>query len=190
MKRSAMTVLLCLWLVSGARAATLEGVTMPDRFPVAGQSLALNGIGLRTLTVFRVRVYVAALYLTAPSHDAQAILASSEPKALVLQFLHTASKEQIERQYRAGEANNCGQGECAKSDEADFEKLVAATPPMEVGDTLIFEFTGAGVQVYAGQKLIGDFANKDLAFRLLSGFIGAHPPSDDLKRALLGMPPG
>ena len=36
-------------------------------------------------------------------------------------------------------------------------------------------------------RLIGEFANPDLAMRLLAGFIGDVPPSLDLKEHLLGL---
>ena len=35
----------------------------------------------------------------------------------------------------------------------------------------------------------GVFADLDLAHQLLSGFIGEHPPSTDLRHDLLGLPP-
>ncbi|MDR3533259.1 MAG: chalcone isomerase family protein, partial [Rhodopila sp.] len=148
----------------------------------------LNGIGLRTLTIFNIKAYVAGLYLAQPSHDAQQILASPGPKVIVLQFLRAGSKERVERQYRAGEMVNCGEGGCDPSDQGDFERLVAAAPAVNVGDRSIYIFTPQGVRVYANDKLIGDFANRDLAYRLLAGFIGNHPPSQELRRQLLGLP--
>lgn len=175
------------WLTSGAAAATLDGTTFPDTYTVDGQSLALNGLGLRTLTIFRVRIYVAGLYLAHPSHDAAAILNSPEPKVVRLQFIHSGSKAQVEHEYRQGEANNCGHGECAPSDEADFEKLVAAAPAVEPGDTSTYVFTAKGVKVFANKEMIADFADVDLARHLLWSFIGNHPPSEALRSALLGL---
>jgi hypothetical protein len=180
--------LLCCWLCANASAATLSGMTLPDSYTVDGQSLVLNGIGLRTLTIFNIRAYVAGLYLPRSSHDARQILASSEPKALILRFIRAASKERVEKQYRAGEATNCGSGECAPSDNADFEALVAAAPAVKPGDTSTYVFTPNRVRVFANDRIIGDFANRDLAYRLLAGFIGDRPPSQALRRQLLGLP--
>lgn len=180
--------LIACWLSSTAAAATLAGVSLPDSYTVNGQSLVLNGLGLRTLTIFSIRAYVAGLYLTRPSHDAQQILASPEPRVLVLKFLRSASKERIETQYRAGEAENCGHGGCAASDQTDFERLVAAAPAVVRGDTSTYVFSATGVRVFANDRLIGDFANSDLAYHLLAGFIGSHPPSPELRRRLLGLP--
>lgn len=184
------SLLLALCLVLPGRAATIGGVSLPDTYPLPGQTLVLNGIGIRTLTIFSVRAYVAGIYLPHKSQDARAILASPEPKVLLMQFLHSASKAQVEQQYREGETRNCGHGECAPSDEADFERLVAATPAAAVGDTLTYIFTSKGVRALSNNRVIGDFANPDLAFRLLAGFIGDKPPSEDLKNHLLGLTRG
>ncbi len=170
------------------RAATMGGVTLPDTYPAAGQSLVLNGMGIRTLTIFNVKVYAAGLYVAQRSGDARTILASPGPKVIVLQFLHAASKSDIEKHYREGEARNCGNGGCDPADEADFERLIAATPAAAVGDTLTYVLSPRGVRVLVNNRQIGEFANPDLAVRLLAGFIGPTPPSEDLKRHLLGAP--
>ena len=192
-------MLACLLLLSSllfsslagpARAATLAGVTLPPTYPVGGQPLSLNGMGLRTLTVFEVKVYVAGLYLAQPSHDPQAILASPSPKVILLQFLHAGSKAEVEKEYRNGEQVNCAAGGCNPADAADFERLIAAAPAVKEGDTSTYVFTSKGVRVLANNQLVGEFNNPDLANRLLAGFIGAHPPSQALRSQLLGLPPG
>jgi hypothetical protein len=171
---------------SVASAATLDGVSLPDKYPVAGQTLVLNGMGLRTLLLFKI--YVAALYLPEPSHDAAQILASAGTKVLLLQYLHEGSKSEVEKEYRKGEEVNCGSGGCDKADAADFERLVALAPGVKVGDTTTYILTARGFQLYANNQLIGTFNNPDLAKRMLSGFIGEHPPSPDLRSRLLGLP--
>jgi Chalcone isomerase-like len=187
--RTVLPALVCLWLASSATAATLADMTLPDSYAVDGQSLILNGIGLRTLTIFRIRAYVAGLYLPRPDHDAREILASREPKVLILKFIRAASKARVEKQYRAGEAINCGNGECAPSDRSDFERLVAAAPAVKPGDTSTYIFTTRGVRVLANDQVIGDFSDRDLSYQLLAGFIGDRPPSPELRRQLLGLPP-
>ena len=170
-------------------AATLAGVTLPQTYAVNGQPLSLNGIGLRTFTILEVKGYVAGLYLTQLSHDPQAILASPATKVIVLQFLRSASKADVENEYRAGEKANCAGGGCNPADAADFERLIAAAPAVKEGDTSTYIFTSKSVRVLANDQVVGEFANPDLANRLLAGFIGAHPPSQALKNQLLGLPP-
>ncbi len=191
MKGAAMlslAVSLGLGVPQSGWAATTGGASLPDTYPVPGQQLVLNGLGIRTVTVFNVKVYVAGLYLARHNSDARAILASPEPKVILLQFLHAASKSDIEKHYREGEQNNCGHGGCAPADAADFERLITATPAAAVGDTLTYVITSKGVRVLSNNRLDGEFANPDLGMRLLAGFIGETPPSQDLKQHLLGAP--
>ncbi len=187
MIRRLAAVLLLAAIGTGAEAASLAGVTLPQSYAVDGRTLVLNGIGLRTVTIFSVRIYVAGLYLSRPSHDAQQILASPEDKVIVLKFLHAGTKAEVEHEYRAGELANCGSGGCADSDRGDFERLVAAAPAVKPGDSSTYIFTSRGVQVLANDRSIGSF-NRDLGYHLLAGFIGAHPPSPELRRQLLGLP--
>jgi hypothetical protein len=181
-----LTLLTAALVTPGARAATFAGYTLPDTYPTAGQTLTLNGIGIRTFSILSVRVYVAGLYVAEKTSNARAILASRTPKIVLMQFLHAASKSDIEKQYREGETKNCGRGECAPQDEADFEKLIAVTPGAAVGDTLTYICTSTGLRVLFNNNEIANIANPDLALRILIGFIGDKPPSEDLKKHLLG----
>ena len=106
--RKIIAVLATLALPLGtfpASAATLAGVTLPDTYPAGGQTLKLNGIALRTVTVLRVRAYVVGLYLPQPSADPSAIMAAPGPKVVLLQYLHEADKARIVAEYREGEQN-------------------------------------------------------------------------------------
>ena len=190
MIRKLLPALLCAVLATGAAAATLEGVTLRDTYPLDGQTLVLNGIGLRTFSFLHIRVYVAGLYLVGRNHDARAILDSADPKVIVMVFLHGASKDRITQQYHEGEQHNCGQGECDAADEADFERLVAATPGVEPGDSFTYVITNAGLRLYVNARQVADIPNRDLGRRMLAGFIGDHPPTPELRRGLLGLPAG
>jgi hypothetical protein len=188
MARALTAATLLTWFIPRADAATLQGVTLPDTYPVDGQKLQLNGIGLRTATIFHVKIYVAGLYLPKPSHDANQILSSPSPKVVILHFIHSGTKAQVEKQYREGEEHNCGSGGCSPADQPDFERLVAAAPAVNPGDTSTFIFTAKGLRVLANDRLIGEYANPDLAYHFLAGFIGEHPPTQALRSQLLGLP--
>ena len=173
-----------------ASAATIQGVSFPEHFPINGQTLVLNGVGLRTVTIFRVKIYVAGLYLPRQSHSQQDILAMRGNKVIVvMRFIHAGSKADVERQYRKGEQENCGNGECDPADAPDFEKLIAAAPAVEPGDTFTYVITDTGLQLYFNNKLVIEIANKDLGYRILAGFIGDHPPSRSCGRRCWGCRP-
>ena len=68
--------------LSVAHAAALDGVSLPDTQWSNGKNLLLNGIGLRTYSVFSIHIYVAGLYLEHLNDNANAIIESSESKLL------------------------------------------------------------------------------------------------------------
>ena len=180
-------LLLAFLLWSGAAgAATIDGATLPDTYPVDGQNLQLNGIGIRTYTVFNVRIYVAGLYLAQRSHDPQAIVSATTPKVMLLQFLHSGSKSEVQDEFRKGEKENCGGGGCDPADATDFDRMAAAAPAVAVGDTFTFIITSRGVRFYVNNKLLVDSNNADLGRLILLGYIGNHPPTADLRKRLLG----
>ena len=177
-------VLLVFWC-GLAQAATVDGVTFPDSYPVEGQSLVLNGLGVRTLTVLSVRVYAAGLYVAQRSHDARQIIAAPTPKVLLLQFLHSGSKEQVARQFHNGEAVNCGDGSCDPADQSDFDRMVSVAPAVKSGDTFTFVITKAGTRLFVNNALLFQSDKVDLGRLILRGYIGDKPPSEDLRKALL-----
>ena len=193
MMKKLTPVLLAALLAAAPRpapAATVAGVSLLDSMPYGGQTLTLNGAALRTLTVLEVRIYVAGLYVAQPSHDAATIENATTPKIVLMHFLHDATKEQFQREYRDGERVNCADGHCPKSAEADFERLVAAAPSLKAGDTLAYIITDQGLRVLLNNKPDGFYANPPLARQILDGFIGEHPPAPGVKRGLLGLDPG
>lgn len=63
-------------------AATVTGMEVADTIDAGGTELVLNGAGARTKVV--IKVYVGALYLSAKSKDAAAIVSADEPMAIRL----------------------------------------------------------------------------------------------------------
>lgn len=78
MIRVILSVMLFLASISLANAATtIDGVKLSDELTLGESELVLNGAGVRSK--FFVHVYVAALYVTDKSSDAEAIIASDQP---------------------------------------------------------------------------------------------------------------
>jgi hypothetical protein len=170
-----------------ARAATLAGVDVPDTMRIDGHNLVLNGFGIRTLTFLKVKIYVAGLYLPKKSSNAQAILASPGPKVIALHHIHSGSKSQVQDRYREGEKVNCGGGGCDASLQADFERLVASAEPVSEGDVTLYVVTDKSFRVVFNGREVIAFAGNRLGNMIIEGFIGARPPSEDLRDALLGV---
>jgi hypothetical protein len=182
---AAMLVGAAMSVSVAAQAATVDGVTFPDTVSAYGKTLHLNGIGIRTLTPLRIRAYAAGLYLEHPNSDARAIEASPGVKLVLIQYLHDATKEQVERAFRNGVNRTCGEA-CPAADAADFERLATAFPPVKVGDFSTYILTPNNVRATLNNNTLVDISNPDLARRVLDSFIGAHPPSEELRAGMLG----
>jgi hypothetical protein len=114
-RRRALLVAAYLTAAPPATAAERDGVTLPDRLEAAGTTLTLNGIATRTYSLLRIRVYVAALYLERPSHDATAVLASLGPKAILVRYLQPVKRDDAVAAWRHYLDANCRAPACRLS---------------------------------------------------------------------------
>lgn len=173
-------------LPSTSGATTVDGITFPTTERVDGRVLHLNGVGVRTATIFRIHVYLAALYVEHPSHDANAIEASPEIKTLFLEFMRSASKERVQNSMRKSEAAYCKEARCPASDAQDIEQFVAKFPAVKHGDYITYVFSPGGLRVLLNNTPLVAFSNPDFARRFLDSFIGLHATIPSLRNALLG----
>ncbi|HEY0522011.1 MAG TPA: chalcone isomerase family protein [Stellaceae bacterium] len=172
-------------LSSGAAfAATFAGVMLPDTADVAGKRLVLNGIGSRVYSIFRVDVYVAGLYLDAPSHDAAAILDSPQPKLVAMVFLHAVGRDDMIAAWRESFRDNC-KAPCVLP-SASIARFEAMLDGVAQNDSLSFVFSGGGVETFFRQQSKGRIDDPAFARLLLATWIGPAPPTENLKKALLG----
>jgi len=167
---------------TAALAGELSGVTLPDTLKVGEKTLKLNGLGLRKKAVFKV--YVGGLYLDSPSRDAGAILAADQAKAIRMHFLRDLTKAQLVEAFQEGFEGNVKDRAPQK---AAFDRMLALVPDVKEGSTLTFAYLpGKGTTLSAGNKELGVFEGKGFADAVFAIWLGPKPPSDDLKKGLLG----
>lgn len=184
-------LLLVVTVLSGAMiapkpiaAATLDGVSFPDSVTVEGSRLLLNGVGLRTYSFLKIRIYVAALYLSEPSHDAGAILRSPGPKMLMLHFVRSVTTDQERKAWRDGLLDNCV-APC-HIDPGDLARFLAALKPIHAGDQVVLLFDATGMTAWSNGTPLGKVPDPGFASALLATFLGPRPATEQLKRGLLG----
>ncbi|MGA7991299.1 MAG: chalcone isomerase family protein [Thermoanaerobaculia bacterium] len=188
MKRSTLIILVAAALVAAvpvrpAAAKELAGVKMPDTISVGDKTLKLNGLGLRKKAIFKV--YVGGLYLETPSKDAAAILASDEAKAVRMTFLRDVGKVKLIDAFKEGFEANAK--EKAAAQKAAIEKLYALIPDVKEDETLALSYVpGKGTTVSLGDKTLGVVEGKEFAEALFALWLGPKPPSEDLKKGMLG----
>ena len=170
--------------LSAAGAAELLGVALPDISVVDGMQMRLNGIGLRTWSIFKIPIYVAGLYLERPSGDENSILRSPQRKLLRMRFLHDVDAKDARQAWQDGLDQNCT-AQCSL-DPAAIRQFLAAVPSMHKGDESTMLFTATGMTATLNGRSLGTVPDPNFASALLATFIGAVPPTPQFKRQLLG----
>jgi len=183
LSHAAVMVMLAISMLGTATlAAELAGATLPDTLSAGGKTLKLNGLGLRKKAMFKI--YVGGLYLESPSKDAGGILASDQARAIRMHFLRDLTKAQLVEAFQEGfEAN----AKDKAGQKAAFDKMLALVPDVKEGGTLTFTYVpGKGTMLQAGDKELGTFEGKGFADAVFSIWLGPKPPSEDLKKGMLG----
>ena len=127
----------------------------------------------------------AALYLPQKSSDADAIVKADAPKRLVMQFVRGVSKSQIQDAFT--ESFNDNAPAAKRTIGVDLERFLAALEPVKEGDQMIFTYipdAGTTFAINAQQKLT--IAGLDFSQALFSVWLGPKPPTNALKKGLLG----
>ena len=184
MRNRVLTAILVLCFAAPLLAATLAGITMPDSITVAGKTLALNGMGVRSK--FIIKVYVGGLYVEQKSGDPNAILASDSVKRLLLHFIYSeVSKEQMAEAWAEGFTNNLP--DKGKGLKAQIDQFVGAAEAMKKNEQMMVTYvpgTGTTLTLRGKDKLT--IAGADFGRAVFGIWLGPKPPSNGLKTGLLG----
>ncbi len=166
------------------RAATIENREFADSVMHQRIPLVLNGVGLRTASIFKARVYVAGLYLAAKSASESEILNSSTPKQLKMIFLREIDAKSIALAWDDSIGKIC-EKPCDAFKPA-IDQLKALMSDVKEGDAMTYQFSSEGVAVWFNEKLKGTIRHPGFPRLLLSTWIGEFPPTEKLKEGLLG----
>lgn len=176
-------------LLQQAAAAELEGVKLADsaRLAEGGAELKFNGAGVRTRFLFRV--YVGALYLSAKTAAANAVINDAGPKRIALHMLRELSSEQLFGALEDGLKNNHGADDMAKL-EARVRQLRAIFDAVKVakpGDIILIDYLPEqGTRITINGTVRGSIAGADFNRALLRIWLGDSPADADLKKSMLG----
>lgn len=188
MKRLILAVALA---AASASAATveIEGVEFQPTVQVGGQTLQLNGAGLRTS--FFVDVYAAGLYVPQKSTSPAALLAQQGPRRVAMTMLRDVDGETFTSAVAAGlKANNSAAQLAALAAQIEtFQANLKAIGEAREGDVIHFEFTpAAGTRILVnGQQKGTAIAGGEFFTAVLRAWLGDHPADPGLKKALIGL---
>jgi hypothetical protein len=168
-----------------AQGKECKGVNFPDQAQVDGSNLVLNGLGLRQATAFKVNVYVAALYVAKSSTDANALMTSSAPSELILQFVRNVGADDLRKGWSEGfEKNSKDQLPALKDRIATLNGWMG---DVKTGERLTFiHKPGTGLQVDVNGAVKGTIKGDDFAKAFLAIWLGSDPPNPEIKAGMLG----
>jgi hypothetical protein len=164
----------------------LADVTMADTLQVGESTVTLTGMGIRTKTFLKVKVYVAGLYMENPSKDPQKIITEDETKRLFIQGIGPTMKAKaIKEALWAGfDANTPDRTE-------DLQKKMETvanyfTEPAQKGDTFGFTYEpGTGTTVTIKGEKMPAVPGKDLMEAVFAIWFGDQPADKGLKKSVL-----
>jgi len=184
------TLFFALWALLAALAAapsparTLSGVSVPDTARIDGALLHLNGMAI--YRKFGFKVLVAGLYLPAPEHDADAILASDSPRRYVTRFLRGVGAQRVRDAWRKGLARNSPNASAQV--KAQFQELIGWARDFREGEEVDVTYVpGVGSTVVIAGTRKGLLPGKGFSDAYLALALGPQPSLGvAFKRRLLG----
>jgi len=164
----------------------ISGIEVPATLTVNGQTLTLNGAGLRSMFVFDV--YVAALYTASASSDADAIINDTQPRVISLTLLRDVDAASLLGSLKTGLRDNHTSTALAELESAiqSLEQVVSTIGNGQKGHAIQIVLDADGVTLSLNDKELGRIADPRMAAAMLRIWLGEHPTQSSLKKELLG----
>lgn len=183
------------WVLVAALAALpamavteVKGVKFPDTYQLNGQTLQLNGAGVRVKVI--LDVYAAGLYVVKPDTNASTVVGQAGPKSMEIVLLRDLTGEDFaDATVKGFKANN------SAADQAKYQSKLEEIKTMMVnfgqvkkGSVIQIDFVpGEGTHVLIDGKRRGpEVTGDDFQQAVLRIWLGNKPVDDDLKHSLLG----
>ncbi len=184
----ALAVLLCIPAFSAHAAIEVAGIKFADTTTVAGQTLQLNGAGVRVKVI--VDVYAAGLYVGKRDTSAQALLAQPGAKSMQVVLLRDLTGEDFADAMVKGFQRNNSVADVAhfQTRVDELRKTMISFGSVKKGTVIQLNLVpGAGIRALVdGVQKGPDVQDEDLYAALLRIWLGAKPVDDGLKAGLLG----
>ncbi len=173
------------FILSTAQGATLSGVTMPDRISLEGETLQLNGLGLREK--YWVDVYVAGLYLPNPMSDGIKVIEANVPKRIQIEFIYyNVPKSKMVEVLEENIKNN---PQLSTETVAYIRKCGTWMQDFTSGDIVTFDYTNktSVTTIKINNEIRGVVTGKEFQEAIFAMYVGRYPATEALKKGLLGL---
>ena len=176
-----MLLNLLIALAAPVDAAVVADVQFADTATVAGQSITINGAGLREFAW--VDLYVGALYLPRPMTDPNSIIKGEMPKRIVLHFVF---KEVPKNRLGETFTDRIEDDPALQAIEPEIRRMVSLFETMYAGDEMILDYVpGRGVVLSIKGVEKGVFPGEAFMHATFDFFLGKDPIHTGLKKAML-----
>ncbi len=162
----------------------IEGVKLPAIMKCAGQDIALSGHGLRTATFFKIKIYVAGFYAGEKISSSNLEKLAQRPLCFSFTYLKDFSDSDVDRawSYQFEESS-----EHSYPKFKDDVKLLKNFFGKIYGErNQVIELSQDSTFFYENGKPVGEIKGADFQKAFLSIWFGKKPPTEELKKSLLG----
>ena len=139
-----MTALLALGAPARAQPVEVEGQKFEPTVQVGGQTLTLNGVGLRKRAIFKV--YVNGLYVPQKSTDAATLINEKGARRASLRMLRDVDADSFVSAFTDGLKDNLSEAQLAalKPQIDAFNATMKSIGEAKKGDVINFDYTPEG----------------------------------------------
>lgn len=173
-------------LISSSTYKVIEGVNFEDEITVHGQTLVLNGVGLREK--YWLDLYVAGMYMKAKTDNASEIINKNEVKMLRINVVsNLISSEKFLAATDEGFKNSAGtQLDSIASEIALFKSIFENEEIVENDDFKFTNIPGKGIKVEKNGVLKKTISGEFFSQCLFGIWFCDQPADEDLKNGMLG----
>ena len=173
---------------AGAQPVVVEGARYDGSIVLGGQSLLLNGVGVRKRFVFDV--YVGGLYVAKKAARTEELVNQAGPKRVALRFLRDVEGELFVNSLHVGLKANHTDAELGRW-KAQVDTLTTTIKTIALarrGDTVYFDYTPQeGTRVSVNGVTRGPLIpGNDFYAAVLRVWLGETPADAGLKKGMLG----
>ena len=173
---------------AGAQPVEMEGQKFEPTVQVGGQTLNLNGVGLRRRAVFKV--YVAGLYVPQKSTNAATLINDKGARRVSLRMLRDVDAGSFIDSFNDGLKNNLTDAQLTAL-KPQMDALTATLKSIgeaKKGDVINFDYTPeGGTRISVNGQPRGDaIPGADFFSAVLRIWLGEKPADESLKKGMLG----
>jgi hypothetical protein len=183
----ALAALLSILTFQAQAAVEVRGVKFADTATVAGQTLQLNGAGVRVKVI--IDVYAAGLYVGKRDASAPALLSQPGAKSMQIVLLRDLTGEDFADAMIKGFHKNNTDTDVARFQTRldELRKTMVSFGTVKKGTAIQLNLVpGSGIRTLVdGAQKGADIQGEDFYAALLKIWLGAKPVDDDLKAGLL-----